>query len=93
MLRPGVAVEPLPSRFTLPPATIAVADALIFAVGATALTAIVVLALDCWPTLSVTVSWTVKLPLPLPEVATVAVLEVVPEVKLAIELPLAIAHW
>ncbi len=65
--------EPLPSKVTLLPTVSVVVEALMLAVGPSGVTLTVLLLLDAWPRLSVTVSCTVKLPLLLPSVATVAV--------------------
>lgn len=93
MLRPLLALDPLPSKLTLPPAVTVSADAAMLATGVTAVTLTVLLALDCWPRLSVTVSCTVKLPLPLPLVATLTLGPLGAEVMAASAAPLLIVHW
>ena len=91
-MRPLAALEPLPSKPTLLPAVTLTAEALMLAVGTTAVTFTVTVPLDCWPALSVTVSCTVKLPLPVPDVATVADVALVAEVNDASDPPLVIAQ-
>ena len=96
-MRPLGALEPVLSIVTLPPGATVVADALMLAVGPSAVTATVLVALPVWPSASVTTSVTVNVPLPLPSVDTVAVLALVAVVNVArfAGLPLAgvTVHW